>query len=179
MTAATDNRTRINLGCGNKRLEGFIGVDLFSCQAADILCDVTRSLPFCDNSVDEFYLDNLIEHIPDIPALVAEIVRTARDGAIITIITPHFTSLSSWKDPTHLHHLSYFSFDHFEKMSVRHYVGSGIKIVRRHLSFGGGLLGLVGRVICSLSTEAYEKKYCFIFRASTLQFELQVVKPKR
>lgn len=176
MTTATENPLRINLGCGNKRLEGYLGVDRFPCEAAGVLCDVTQPLPFCDNSVDEFYLDNLIEHVPDIPALMAEIVRTARNSAKITIITPHFTSLSSWKDPTHLHHLSYFSFDHFEKMSVRHYVGSGLKVVQRNLSFGGGLLGLIGRMIFSLSPEAFEKKYCFIFRASTLRFELQVVK---
>ena len=177
MTAATQNQLRVNLGCGNKRLDGYIGVDRFPCQGAAVLCDVSRSLPFRDNSVDEFHLDNLIEHLSDIPALMAEIVRTARGGAKITIITPHFTSLSSWKDPTHLHHLSYFSFDHFEKMSVRHYVGSGFKVVQRSLSFGGGVLGLVGRMIFWASPEAFERKYCFIFRASTLRFELQVVKP--
>lgn len=177
MTAATEDQLRINLGCGNKRIEGYIGVDRFPCAAAAVLCDVTRSLPFRDNSVDEFYLDNLVEHVPDIPALMAEIVRTARSGARISIVTPHFTSLSSWKDPTHLHHLSYFSFDHFEKMSVRHYVGSGLKVAQRNLSFGGGLLGLVGRMIFSISPEAFERKYCFIFRASTLRFELEVVKP--
>lgn len=176
ITATTEKHIRINLGCGNKYIEGFIGVDRSPCLAADILCDIARSLPFRDNSVDEFYLDNLIEHVPDIPALMAEVVRTSTNNAKVTIITPHFTSLSSWKDPTHLHHLSYFSFDHFERISVRHYTGGGVKIAHRHLSFGGGLLGLIGRIIFSLSPEAFEKKYCFIFRASTLRFELQIVK---
>jgi len=177
VTAENANQVRINLGCGNKRLAGFIGVDRAPCEAAGLLCDVARPLPFRDDAIDGFYLDNLIEHVADIPALMAELVRTGRHRAKITIITPHFTSLSSWKDPTHIHHLSYFSFDHFEKLSVRHYVGSGVKVVARHLSFGGGLLGLIGRMIFTLSPEAYEKKYCFIFRASTLRFELEVVKP--
>ncbi len=177
MTATTADQLRVNLGCGNKHLEGYIGVDRYPCRAAGVLCDVTRSLPFRDSSVDEFMLDNLIEHIPDIPALMAEVVRTGRNSARVVVITPHFTSLSSWKDPTHLHHLSYFSFDHFEKLSARHYVGGGVKVVQRSLSFGGGLLGLVGRALFALSPEAFEKKYCFVFRASTLRFELQVVKP--
>lgn len=176
MTATTEDPLRVNLGCGNKTLEGYIGVDRFPCQAAGLLCDVTRSLPFRDSSVDEFVLDNLIEHIADIPALMAEIVRAGSDSAKVIVITPHFTALSSWKDPTHLHHLSYFSFDHFEKLSARHYVGGGLQIVQRNLSFGGGLLGLVGRALFALSPEAYERKYCFIFRASTLRFELRVVK---
>jgi SAM-dependent methyltransferase len=172
-----ENQIKVNLGCGNKRPEGFIGVDRFHCDGADVLCDITRSLPFLDDSVDEYLLDNLIEHVLDIPALIAEIVRTARNGARVAIITPHFSSLSSWKDPTHIHHLSYFSFDHFEKVSARHYVGGGINVLKRRLSFGGNLLSLIGRAIFSLSPEAYEKKYCFIFRASTLRFDMEIFKP--
>ena len=49
-------------------------------------------------------------------------------------------------------------------------------MVRRKLSFGGGLLGLTGRLIFLWSPETYEKKFCFIFRASTLTFELEVLK---
>lgn len=177
MTARPENPTRINLGCGNKRLEGFLGADRFPCAGADLLCDITRTLPFADDSVDEYLLDNLIEHVLDIPALIAEIVRTGRNGAKVAVITPHFSSLSSWKDPTHVHHLSYFSFDHFEKLSTRHYIGGGVRVARRHLSFGGNLLSIIGRAIFLLSPESYEKKYCFIFRASTLRFDLEILKP--
>ncbi len=72
-------------------------------------------------------LDNVIEHFYDIPKVINELVRVSKKGAMINIITPHFSSLSSWIDPTHFHHLSYFSFDHFEKDSVSHYMGKGIK----------------------------------------------------
>jgi hypothetical protein len=103
-----------------------------------------------------------------------EVTRVTKQGALITIITPHFTSLSSWRDPTHIHHLSYFSFDHFFKDSTRHYVGGNkLKLVKRKLSFGGGFFGLIGRLLFSISPEAYENKFCFIFRASTLTFVLE------
>ena len=104
---------KLNIGCGNKKKEGFIGVDRYPCDAAEIICDITQRLPFEDNTVTEIYMDNVVEHIFDIPALIAELVRISTNGASITIITPHFTSLASWRDPTHIHHLSYFSFDHF------------------------------------------------------------------
>lgn len=167
---------KVNLGCGNRRVDGYAGLDRHPCGGADVLGDLVRGLPFRDDSVSAFLLDNVIEHIPDIPALMAEIVRTGRHGARIIILTPHFTSLSSWKDPTHIHHLSYFSFDHFEQRSVQHYMGKGLRVVRRELSFGGGLMGLVGRLLFRLSPEGYERKHCFVFRASTLRFELEVVK---
>lgn len=167
---------KLNLGCGNKKKEGFVGVDMYPCEAAEVICDITKALPFDNDAAEEIYLDNVIEHIPDIPALMKELVRVGRRGAKITLITPHFTSLSSWRDPSHLHHLSYFSFDHFQKPSVQHYIGGGLKVMRRKLSFGGGVLGLTGRLIFSLSPKKYEEKYCFIFRASTLTFELEVAK---
>ena len=167
---------KLNLGCGNKKRGGFLGIDRYPCDAADLICDVTGTLPFQANSIDEVYMDNLIEHVQDIPTFMREVVRVSRRGARILIITPHFSSLASWRDPTHVHHLSYFSCDHFEKSSGMHYVAGGLKVVSRKLSFAGGLLGLVGRLIFSLTPETYEKNFCFLFRASTLRFELRVTK---
>ena len=166
---------RLNLGCGNKRREGFLGVDRFPCEAADVIGDLAGRLPFADTSVDEVWADNVIEHIADLGALMAEVHRICRDGALVTFITPHFTSASSWRDPTHVHHLSYFSMHHFEKKGVAHYTGGGFKVERVKLSFRGGL-GLIGRLICALSPRAYEEKWCFLFRASTITYFLRVAK---
>lgn len=167
---------RINLGCGNKIRDGFFGVDLYSCAAANVLCDINRPLPFGASTIDEFFLDNVIEHVGDIPSLMRELVRAAKSGAYITVITPHFTSASSWRDPTHLHHLSVFSLDHFGKDSVRHYMGGGVEIVKRRLSFGGGQFGLLGRLLFAVSPQEWEKHWCFIFRASTICWALRVKK---
>ncbi len=166
---------KLNIGCGNKRKEGFLGVDKFMCEAVDVLADLSHGIPFGESSVDAIWLDNLIEHIADIPEFMQEIHRVGRDEAVVTIFTPHFASASSWRDPTHVHHLSYFSMDHFEKESVAHYMGGGFKVIERRLSFGGGL-GLIGRLIFKLSPQAYETKWCFIFRPSTIKYVLKVRK---
>ncbi len=166
---------KLNLGCGNKAKEGYIGVDGFPCDAADILTNLEKPLPFGDSSVEHIYLDNVIEHIHDIPAFMKELHRICTNDAEIDIITPHFASLSSWKDPTHIHHLSYFSFDHFEKSGVAHYIGGGFNVTRRKLSFGG-LMGNIGRLIYKLSPKRYEETWCFIFRPGTLYFTLTVQK---
>jgi SAM-dependent methyltransferase len=166
---------KLNIGCGNKKIDGYIGVDKFQCDAADYICDIENDrLPFEDSSVNGIILDNVIEHFYDISKVINELVRVSEKGTVIKIITPHFSSLSSWIDPTHIHHLSYFSFDHFEKDSVAHYVGKGIKVKDKKLSFGGGVFGLLARVIFKINPHKYEKKYCFILRASTLTFWLEV-----
>ena len=170
-----DGVIRLNLGCGNKRRDGFVGVDRFPCAAADVIADLSKPLPFPDNSVAEVWADNVIEHVFDLGALMAEVHRVCRHDALVTLITPHFTSASSWRDPTHVHHLSYFSMHHFEKSGVAHYTGGGFEVTRVKLSFGGGL-GLLGRLICAISPRAYEEKWCFLFRASTLTYFLRVKK---
>lgn len=166
---------KLNLGCGGKRRPGFIGVDQYQAGGADVLADVVR-LPFRTSSIDELHLDNVIEHIDDLVALMRELVRVGRAGARITIVTPHFTAWASWRDPTHKHHLSYFSMDHFADKWVADYAGARVRIANRRLSFGGGLSGVIARLLFWLSPRQYEKKYCFVFRASTLFFELTVAK---
>lgn len=163
---------QLNLGCGDKQLPGFVGVDLFPCAGARVRCDLTRPLPFRDASVAGLLLDNVIEHVPDIPALMRELRRICKPGARIRILTPHFSAQASWRDPTHLHHLSWFSIEHFTH--ERHYTAGGFRLVGRQLSFVGGPLGLVARLLFALGPDAYEKHFCFVFRASTLTFELEV-----
>jgi SAM-dependent methyltransferase len=167
---------RLNLGCGDKPKAGYVGIDRFPCRAAELLCDFDRILPFKDGSVEAVDLDNVVEHVADILAFMREISRVCRDGARISVVTPHFSSWDSWRDPTHRRHLSYFSMDHFDTSWVGRYGGCRLLVERRHLSFSGGLLGVTGRLLFTLSPRLWEKKLCFIFRGGTLYFELRVVK---
>ena len=45
-------------------------------------------------------------------------------------------------------------------------------MVEKQVSFGGNLLGLIGRGLFALSADKWEKRWAFIFRASTLRFVL-------
>jgi len=168
---------KLNIGCGNKKINGFIGLDKFKCDGADYICDIeNEKLPFPDNTFSYILLDNVVEHLSKINEVFGEIYRVADNKCKIKIVTPHFSSLSSWVDPTHKLHLSYFSFDHFAKPSSKYYIGASFKIYKKKLSFPGGLLGIIGRLIFKFSPKKYEKKYCFIFRASTLTIHLETLK---
>jgi SAM-dependent methyltransferase len=167
---------KLNLGCGNLDKPGFVGVDRHPCAAARVLCNLSTRLPFREDSVEEVWIDNAIEHVPDTTLFMSEIARICRHGAKVTVRTPHFSSQASWRDPTHLHHFSYFTMDHFEKASARHYTGGGFRVTGRRLSFAGGPLGWIGRMIFGISPATWEKQFCFVFRGSTLTFELAVVK---
>ena len=165
-------QNKLNVGCGEKLKNDWINIDKFVPEGFDNIDfgDIEIGLDYPNESFDEILLDNVIEHLRDIPACIAEIHRLLKPGGSCTLITPHFSSASSWRDPTHIHHFSYFSFDYFSTGSRSNYLGTKFNIEKK-LSFGGGI-GLIGRVLFKLSPSRWEEKYSFIFRASTITIKL-------
>jgi len=96
---------RLNVGCGNQRLDGWIGIDRVQTRATDIVRDVLRGLPFEDSSVDEILCDNFLEHIgpsEDLIFVLNEFYRVLKPEGIATIIVPDGRSQAAWQDPTHV-----------------------------------------------------------------------------
>ena len=80
---------KLNLGCGDKKVEGYTGVDLDS--RADIVCDI-RDLAFCDsNSVDEILSVHVIEHFYkwQVQGLLWEWRRVLKPGGKIILECPN------------------------------------------------------------------------------------------
>lgn len=53
---------KLNLGCGPDHKAGYINIDLY-CPDADLKHDLTKPLPFEDESVDEIWASHVIEHL--------------------------------------------------------------------------------------------------------------------
>jgi len=95
---------RINVGCGNQKMPGWIGIDRVPTAAVDLVRDLARGLPFEDSSVDEIYCDNVLEHIgpnEDFIFVLNEFYRVLKSGGIATLIVPDGRSQAAWQDPTH------------------------------------------------------------------------------
>lgn len=165
---------KLNVGAGTKPLVGYENIDKFvpSNDLGVLPGDIEEGLDYPSESFDEILLDNVIEHLDDIPRALREIHRLLKPGGICKVITPHFTSRSSWVDPTHRFHLSYFSLDYFISGSRENYMDVNFRALDKKLSFPGGICGMAGRVIFGLSPKAWETSWCFIFRASTLRWVL-------
>jgi len=52
---------KIDIGCGNHKKEGFIGLDIDKNSQADIIGSAL-DLPLKDDSVDQIYCSHLVEH---------------------------------------------------------------------------------------------------------------------
>ena len=77
---------RLNLGCGNKKIPGFIGVDI---KSADVVADI-RKLPFDDDSADEIMAIHVCEHfyVHEIIGVLAEWRRVLKPGGTLAVELP-------------------------------------------------------------------------------------------
>jgi len=110
-------KVRLNLGCGTRKLEGYINVDCRRDVNPDLVWDLERPLPFGDNVVDEVYTSHTLEHIRNLVGLMEEIWRICKPGAIVTIVVPYGLSDEGMRDPTHVRFFTLETFDYFDKSS--------------------------------------------------------------
>jgi len=112
----TDKKT-FNLGCGesgNSKEE--FTIDIMPNFKPDLIWDLRKTpWPIEDNQFELVRAENIIEHFPDTCAMMEEIWRISKPGAIIKIIVPHYTGYLSWSCPEHYKTFSSGTFKYFDK----------------------------------------------------------------
>ena len=170
--------TKLNLGCGLKPLPDHVNVDVVAAVKPDVVHDLNQfPYPFADSSFTEICAYDVVEHIENLPALFREIWRIGRPGATVHLTTPHFSCSNSFVDPTHRHHLSYYSWDYYTAGHPFNFYGSdGFKIVRRIIIFSPTLCNKLVHRLANRWPAGYESRWAWIFPAWFLSVELAVVK---
>lgn len=106
--------TKLNLGCGQTKLPGYLGVDKIKTAQVDIVHDLdVRPYPFADSSVAEIVADNVLEHVASLLPTMEEIYRLLEPNGIIKIRVPYAKSDAAFKDPTHKNFFTENTFDYF------------------------------------------------------------------
>jgi SAM-dependent methyltransferase len=175
---------KLDLGCGKRKLEGAVGIDISPDSDADVVHDLNRfPYPFPADEFDYVQADNVIEHLDDVVKVLDELHRITKNGAEIKVIVPFFRSHYAFIDPTHRHFFTVRSFDYFDpdKDFNRYYKYSRCTFrVRRVLfdeampqSLMGGLL----RWFANKRPVSYETRLAAIFPLSTLTYYLETYKP--
>ena len=71
----------LDLGCGNKKLPGAIGIDVNPLSDADVIHDLNvLPYPFEDSIFDEIIADNVIEHLDNLLRIMEELSRISKPG---------------------------------------------------------------------------------------------------
>jgi SAM-dependent methyltransferase len=104
---------QIDLGCGQAKQPGHVGLDVYLYEGVDLLCNLEEGLPFGDNSVDRVYANHVLEHIEHLVPLMQEIYRVCRPNAAVEVRVPYYASVGAFKDPTHCRFFAEGTFEYF------------------------------------------------------------------
>jgi SAM-dependent methyltransferase len=171
-------RKTVDLGCGARRIPGALGVDLAPGGSVGLVHDLNLTpWPLADASFGAASLNHVIEHLQDIPRVIAECARILERGGLLWIATPHFSDVSSWTDPTHRFHLGLRSFEQF-------YAGANaayrlelayVRLNGRWRNFGYERWINRGQGHSRISDAArrWEDRQCFVRRGGEMCFVLE------
>ena len=184
----------LDVGCGTAKTPGAVGIDFNPATAADIVHDLNQyPWPLQDNAFDRIVCNHIVEHVTDLIRFMEEIHRVGRPGALVEIVTPHFSSRFSYTDPTHLRHLSLFSLDYFiehaafqpslisraletQSPVADFYSQARFRKVRAHLRFARPFRLAGVQWLANRFPHFYEAYWAFVFPARDLYFTLRIVK---
>lgn len=172
----------LDLACGPNKVPGSIGIDSNPAVHPDILHDLDEfPYPFADDTFDRVVCLNGIEHLRQPLQVLAELARICRNGAIVEISTPHFSSPDAHTDPTHVHALSSRSFDYLvggtELHDLRYEAATYEKLLVR-VDFID-LPRVVRAVVTKTANKGllrYERHWAYLIPAHQLHFRLRVTK---
>jgi SAM-dependent methyltransferase len=174
----TESRV-LDVGSGRDRsLPGAVTVDRVADTGPDVVHDLDQyPWPFETSRFDTIVCKEVIEHLADVVRAMEEIHRIGRPGARVHITTPHFSCANSFTDPTHRHHLGYFSFDYFTRgKQWDFYTAVRFRPVRRRLHFYGRYKNLHVSWFANRYPRFYEEHLTWMFPAWYLSVELEIVK---
>ena len=184
----------LDLGCGNRKHPGAVGVDKEQGSCADIIVNLDDlPYPFQDNSWDIIYCCDVLEHMHNTVRVIEELYRISKPGARIIISCPHFSSHNAYTDLTHQRAFGVRSFDFFsdeESMLIRYARSKArFKILKKKIVPNRFMLKSKKKIIkirnrpleyfINLSAfvqDIYERFFCFILTAEGVSFELKVIK---
>lgn len=120
---------KLNLGCGRKRLEGYVNVDIMKSPQADKVMDLSKRWGFKDSSADEIFMDNVIEHL-DFYHTIREARRVLKKGGLLKLIVPHYKSPSAYMPQ----HRGYYSYKFFRDGFGEDFAGlEGLRVEKLEL----------------------------------------------
>ncbi|HMB68390.1 MAG TPA: class I SAM-dependent methyltransferase [bacterium] len=172
----------LDVGCGNDKLPGAVGID----RSADTLADVVHDLdrlpwPLPESEFDLIRCQDVLEHLDDLVGVMEEIHRVAKPGAEIRIRVPHFSSVQAFTDITHRHFFTTESFHVFvpDQSLYPHYspvrfAVEAARLVHWKPYRWTGISWLANRF-----PQRYEKMFAFLFPTQYLEFRLRTLPAER
>lgn len=95
---------RLDVGCGENKQPGFVGMDKRECKGVDIVHDIEQfPWPIDNEAVLDIFCSHIIEHVKPwlMLDLMNEMWRVMKPGGQLVISMPYGVSFGFVQDPTH------------------------------------------------------------------------------
>jgi predicted SAM-dependent methyltransferase len=133
---------KLNLGCCDALVDGFLNVDIVSPPDLEpsfrfVRVDLRAPWPWESSSIEVVRAYDFIEHLPDKILTMNEAWRVLQPGGLFDISVPTTEGRGAWQDPTHVSYWNRNSFCYYEashghfKRFARYYgIRGGFRVVR-------------------------------------------------
>jgi ubiquinone/menaquinone biosynthesis C-methylase UbiE len=171
----------LDLGCGNRKFPGAVGIDRHPSSRADVIHDLDMfPYPFADNEFDRVICSSVLEHLNDLSAVMEELWRITRNGARVEISGPSPSSRWLFSDPTHRRAFTSRTFEFFRPGSA--YYGriptrAKFRLIRQE--YQGNDSWFWQRAILRFLNRhlnLYESRLLYIYQTSAFFTELETIK---
>jgi SAM-dependent methyltransferase len=162
----------LDVGCGASKTPGSLGIDCRAFPGVDVIHDLeVVPWPLESNAFDQVICSHIVEHVSDVGRFMSEVHRVCADGAKVHIDTPHFSSLESWRDPSHRQHLALHSFEFF---CADGYLNDGAVFSIEHatLTFRKAFTSRIAAALFRLAPRHYEQNLAYILPARDIRIVL-------
>jgi glycosyltransferase involved in cell wall biosynthesis len=105
---------RLNLGCNDSPLNGFVNVDSAPGLGVDQVVDLQQPWPWADDSVSFIRANDVIEHLQDKILTMNEMYRVLAPGGSVEVSVPTTDGPGAFQDPTHVSFWNRRSFVYYE-----------------------------------------------------------------
>lgn len=166
-----------DLGCGSSKTPGSVGVDIHPYPGVDVVCNLNGgNWPLKDGEFDKVIASHIIEHVSDMVLFMKEIHRILKPGGELVVYTPHFSSVNSWTDPTHIRHLSARWYRSFQKGEYLAAQAGTYELVDTRVTFGKSVRSKMAQFIVWLrGLDKWEKNAAFRYPGSDVQTILRKI----
>lgn len=113
--------TKLDVGCGSHKKEGYTGIDKKKLDGVDVVLDLEiDTLPFPDSSVETIYCNHALEHVTNLIHVMNEFHRVLIHDGLLEIGVPSIGTYDksgkfilgggAFRDPTHVRYFTQDSF---------------------------------------------------------------------
>lgn len=115
---------RLDLGCGQNKQPGFVGIDMEAYDGVDIVHDLEDfPFPLPDECVSLATASHLLEHINPHKGVfinfMNEVWRIMQYGGEFAFVVPHAGSPGFWQDPTHVNGINRNTLAYFDPVDPK------------------------------------------------------------